>query len=305
LYKSSVRRDSPFSLEATMPQTPPKTPSKLARWIENDLTTITIVRDLTPEEIQKNDHFMPLTGEAMERLVLFKMLAQNYSEWRSYITSLLSGIPFGAESEEKMKLNRLLLNYLTCAYTIQEHFKVSLKQRFRAEPAKIKEYDSFMERLCKKSPETAFFLDFRGYVQHRGFGITTYRRHVTPTSVDLTIACDADDLVRESRSWERSGLSGEEGNIEIVPKLAGFHVHLLKSYGQFVAKLIYPELEPAAKFYTALTREAVQRRSQYRMIFCEAPEVEQTEAGTKTGWSLLCGPNDVFAEAGLVPSKFV
>lgn len=288
-----------------MPEKPPKTPSKLARWVENDLTTIRIVRDLTAKEIAQNDRFMPLTGEAMERLVLFKILAHNYAEWRSHVTSLLSGTPFGADSQEKMNLNRLLLNYLTCAYTIQEHFKVSLKQRFRAEPEKIKEYDSFMDRLCKHSPETAFFLDFRGYVQHRGFGITKYRRNVTDTSVNLTIACDAADLVRESRNWERSGLSGKEGQIDIVPKLAGFHVHLLRSYGQFVAKLIYPELETAAKYYSDLTREAVQGHPQHRMIFCEPFEKESTESGTKTKLSFLCGPNDLFSEAGLVPSKFV
>jgi hypothetical protein len=291
-----------------MPQTPPKTPTKLARWIENDLTTITIIRDLSQDEIKKNDRYMPLTGEAMERCVLFKILAQNYAEWRSYVRSLLSGEPFGGETEAKLTLNRLLLNYLTCAYTIQEHFKVALKRRFRSQPDKIKEYDDYLKRLCDKSWDTAFFLDFRGYVQHRGFGITRYRRPTTPTSVELIIECDASELVAESRNvgdWARSKLTASKGRIEIVPTLAAFHVHMVKNYGKFVAKLIYPELEDAAKFYADLTKEALQNNARFKMIFCETPVVTKIEDRTKTTWSLLCPPNDLFAEVGLTPAKFV
>lgn len=291
-----------------MPQTAPKTPAKLARWIENDVTTITIIRDLTRAEVGTNDRYMPLTGEALERFVLFKILAQNYAEWQSYVHSLLSGGPFGGESEEKLTLNRLLLNYLTCAYTIQEHFRVALKKRFRSQQDKIKEHDDYLKGLCEKSWDTAFFLDFRGYVQHRGFGITRYRRVITPTSVQLTIECDASDLIAETRNadnWIRSKLSASKGPIQIVPTLAAFHVHMVKNYGKFVAKLIYPELQDAAKFYADLTKEAVQNRTQYRMIFCEAPIVETTEDGTKTKFSLLCPPNNLFAEVGLTPAKFV
>jgi hypothetical protein len=286
---------------------PPKTPRKLARWIENDVTTITLIRDLSGDEIERNDRYMPLTGEALERLVLFKILARNYEEWRSYVRSLLSGKPFGDESDEKLNLNRLLLNYLTCAYTIQEHFKAALKTRFRGEPAKIKQYEEFVDRLCEKSKDIAFFLDFRGFVQHRGFGITRYKRSTTPLSVTLTIGCEAAELLEGSRadSWPKSQLKASEGFIEIVPKLAGFHVNMLKSYGQFVAKLIYPELEEAAKFYEALTKEAVVGQPHFRMIFSDPPQTERTEKGTKISWNFLCGPNELFAEVGLIPAKFV
>jgi hypothetical protein len=94
-------------------------PIKLARWVENDVSTLTILRDLTPGELSSHKHYQPLTGAAMERLELFKLLAHNYQEWKTYIESLLCAQPLGDE-DAKLNLNRLLLNYLTCAYTIRK-----------------------------------------------------------------------------------------------------------------------------------------------------------------------------------------
>jgi hypothetical protein len=284
-------------------------PIKLARWIEGDVTTLTILRNLSSNELSLHDRYRPLTGEAMERLTLFKVLAHNYEEWKKYIESLLSAQPLGDEYA-KLNLNRLLLNYLTCAYTIREHFQVVLKQRFRTEPSKLKDHESFLQRLVAGSWATAFFFDFRDYVQHRGLGIGNYSRNVKRTSVTLTITCDAASLARESRNlekdWHYSRLKGTEGQLELVPLLAKFHEQMLKSYARHVAKLMYPELEAAAEFYKVLTSEAVAGRPEFKMVLSSGdPIIKKSNGRTDYEYSLLCAPNDLFAEVGLSLSKFL
>ena len=91
------------------------------------------LRALTPREVEKHVGFLPWLTEARDRLALFRMLNRNYAEWRSYLDKLLSAT-FKEEVDVSEELNRLLLNYLTFAYTIQEHFSVSLRQRFKKEP---------------------------------------------------------------------------------------------------------------------------------------------------------------------------
>jgi hypothetical protein len=282
---------------------------KLARWVEGDVATLTVLRDLTPGELSLHERYQPLTGAAMERLALFKLLAHNYEEWKTYLESLLSAQPLGDEGA-KLNLNRLLLNYLTCAYTIREHFQVVLKQRFRGDPSKISDYEAFIQRLVAGSWATAFFFDFRDYVQHRGLGIGNYHRNVTRTSVVLTISCDAAALAQESRhlerDWHHSKLKGTEGTLELVPLLAQFHEQMLKSYARYVTKLIYPELEEAAEFYSLLTREAVAENAGFKMVLSNGNAViEKIGDRTDYKYSLLCAPNDLFAEVGLALPKLL
>jgi hypothetical protein len=112
---------------------------KLARYF-GDITNIAIVRDLTEDELASHERFTPVVGEAMERFVLFKILAQNYAEWRNYVRSLLSaGVDPIGSGNERLNLDRLLLNYLTCAYTIREHCEVSFQQRFRNDKSEARE----------------------------------------------------------------------------------------------------------------------------------------------------------------------
>ena len=134
------------------------------------------VRDLSSDEIAKHEKYISVFTDARSRFHLFKILGRNYVEWTSYINLLLN--PLTNNDEDAMlQLDRLLLNYLSCAYTIHEHFKTSFRRRFRKNEAKLKEYDDFINGLCKNSWEFAFFLDFRGYVQHCGLGIGHFNRH--------------------------------------------------------------------------------------------------------------------------------
>ncbi len=114
------------------------------------------------------------------------MLTRNYREWRNYLDRLLSA-SFTEDVDISEELNRLILNYLTLAYSIQEHFYVSFKQRFRKDLKKLEEYDDFIDRVSKASWAFAFILDYRGYVQHVGLAVTRNNRVASDTSVQIEV----------------------------------------------------------------------------------------------------------------------
>jgi hypothetical protein len=173
--------------------------------------------------------------------------------------------------------------------------------------AKQEKHDQFLDRLCKGSWATAFFFDFRNYVQHKALGIGHYKRRVRDLSVELTITCDAPTLVREFRGWKRSGLTADKGTLQLVPLLAEFHVHMVRDYGKHVARTFFPEVDAAAKFYADLTQEARGNSQTCRMIFSETdPAVPRREAGTnRYEIKVVFVPNDLYAEIGLAPAKWV
>jgi len=134
------------------------------------------------------------------------MLSRNYSDWRRYLDRLLSA-NFKEDLDISEELNRLILNYLTLAYSAQEHFPVSLKQRFRNNAKKLQEYDDFVERLSKASWAFAFILDYRGYVQHAGLAVRRNNRVASETSIRIEVVVDAKTLLADKRQWERSRLT--------------------------------------------------------------------------------------------------
>src|SRR5205823_4871862 len=182
-----------------------------------------------------------------DRLALFRMLSRNYREWRNYLDGLLSA-SYKEDVDISEELNRLILNYLTLAYSIQEHFSVSFKQRFRKDPKNLQEYDDFIDRLSKASWAFAFILDYRGYVQHAGLAVTRNNRVASDTSVQIEVIADAKTLISDRREWNRSRLTVENGEIDLVAILKEFHIQMLQSYGSFVAKTFFPELQSAAEF---------------------------------------------------------
>jgi hypothetical protein len=197
-----------------------------------------LVRKLNEAEVASYEKYSPTIAEAHNRFKLFRILGQNYNEWIAYINSLLSSQSRNEENDW-LQLDRLLLNYLTCAYTIQEHFMVSFRRRFRKTPAKINEYGDFMDKVCKTSWAFAFFLDFRGYIQHCELGIGHFHRHVSLTSVELSITHEASELLADSKQWKRCKLTDKNGKLDLVQLLNEFHHHMLQSYGKFVAKTFF------------------------------------------------------------------
>ena len=259
-----------------------------------------LIRDLTPEEIERHLAFTTFTTEARDRLALFRMLDRNYSEWKAYLNRLLSPA-FKEEVDISEELNRLILNYLTFAYSIQMHFCVSYRQRFKNDPAKLSQYSAFIDKLCAASWPFAFILDYRGYVQHVGLGIGRNNRTVNDNSVRIEVGADAKILVSESRQWQHSQLSADKGEIDLIEILKRFHIQMLQSYAAFVAKTFFPELQPASEFYAALTKEVRQGDTIARMIFfCDKPDVQKGAAGElSVNMNFLFVPNDLFAELGI------
>ena len=84
---------------------------------------VTFVRDLQGTEMSSHSRYTPIVAEARNRLSLFRILHRNFLEWRSFVDDMLN--PKTKEKDDTLdELNRLLLNYLTCSYTIREHFEV-------------------------------------------------------------------------------------------------------------------------------------------------------------------------------------
>jgi len=257
------------------------------------------VRDLNEEEIANYEKYTPIIAEAHNRFKLFRILGHNYNEWIAYINSLLNSQSRNEENDW-LQLDRLLLNYLTCAYTIQEHFMVSFRRRFRQDPAKLKEYDDFMNRLCQTSWAFAFFLDFRGYIQHCQLGIGRFHRHVSLTSVEISITHEAAELVADSKEWKWSKLDDKKGKLDLVELLNEFHHHMLHSYGGYVAKTFFPDLFPAAQFYNNLTEEVLKIGPGFRMFFTDAePQIRSEEGKQEMSLQLKLVPNNLFAELGI------
>src|SRR5207237_8448555 len=121
-------------------------------------------------------------------------LDRKYADWKTYLNRLLSST-FKEDVDVSEELNRLLLNYLTFAYTIQEHFLVSFRQRFKKDTATLKKYSDFLDRLCKACWPFAFLLDYRGYVQHVGLGIGRNNRTANDTSVRIEVVANAKTLL--------------------------------------------------------------------------------------------------------------
>jgi hypothetical protein len=258
------------------------------------------VRDLTKAEIDNHVAYAKVFAEARDRLRLFRILDHNFREWRSYLDSLLTTQNIDSDKATE-NIDRLLLNYLSCAYAIKKHFEVSLRQRFRKDSKKLKQYADFVNQLCLRSWAFAFFLDFRGYVQHRGLGIGEYTRNVGSAVVNISITRNAADLVSESRDWKRSKLDASRGTLDLISLLEEFHIHMRQHYAEYVVNTFFPELLPAARFYANLTAEVHKKDAFSRMVFYEGdPKVTQHYDRTEYELPLLFPPNDLFRELGIL-----
>ncbi len=255
-----------------------------------------LIRELTHEEIETDTRFKKLVTEARNRLALFRMLDRNYADWRKYLDRLLSP-NFIEDVDGIEELNRFLLNYLTFAYSIQEHFCVSFRQRFKKHPAKLREYSDFVDKLCQASWPFAFVLDYRGYFQHVGLGVESCCRTSSDTSITIKIVADAKTLLSDSRDWKRSSLTVDRGEIDVVATLKEFHHHMMKSYAVFVTKTFFPVLQPASEFYRNLMVEVQAKHPRGRTVFfVREPTTKIVGAKRVLDMSVIFPPVNVFDE---------
>lgn len=256
------------------------------------------IRDLTEDELSCHEHFQEPFSDAENRFTLFRILELNHRDWISYLHSLLS---VGAKQkiDNRLRLNQLILNYLTVSYAITQHFQKSYMQKFRKNKQKLDEYDAFLDRLQKGCWAFCFFQDFRNYVQHCELPIGAFSRRESHTKVELSITHDAEILLRDYRDWGKSKLTKERGTLNLVDLLEHYHVRLIRDYASFVAKAFYPLLGQAHEFYATLTKEVHQVRPGYRMVFGSVSSKPNPDGTTELNMECLQVPNDVYAELGI------
>lgn len=259
-----------------------------------------VIRDLTLTEVETHTLHTKIISEARNRLALFRMLERNYQEFQKFVNQLLSA-NWVEKDNDGEEIDRLILNYLTFAYSIQEHFRVSMGRRFEKLSEEQNKYSEFIDLLCKKCKPFAFILDFRGFVQHVGLGVGNFERNVSRTSVEVKVTADPERLTRESREWKRSGLKPDSQPIDLIEYLYEFHIQMLQSYGSFVAKVFFPELVPASEFYAQLTEEAKRKDAGARMVFFHKdPDISHGEGGkVHVNMQLVFPPNSLFEELGI------
>ncbi len=113
-------------------------------------------------------------------------------------------------------------------------------------------------------------------------------------------------LIKESRGWKNSRLSGSEGKLDLITLLQEFHVQMLQSYAKFVSQIFFPELNAAAEFYKRLTQEVEQKKPGSRMLFArDEPKTSGDGSKTQIQLELELPPNDLLSELGICLPKNV
>jgi len=248
-------------------------------------------RDLTAEELKQQALYKSVVAEARNRLALFRVLDENHRDWSEFLQSLLHPGPLDDEAVV-LQLERRLLNYLTCAHHIRQHFEASFQQRFRTDSSEQKKYKMLLDGLTQASWPFAFFLDYRNCVQHQGLALGFFKRKLSPTAVSLEITLNAAELLNTTKDWPRSKLAASKGIMELVPLLREFHTQMMQKYSGIVIQTLFAELIPASDFYKKLAAEVTQKDPRLTMALRSG---EPTAVDNK----LVFVPNDLFAELGL------
>jgi hypothetical protein len=266
---------------------------KLAGYIAEGgaIKNVQDLRDLSAEELKQHALFKPVVAEAKNRLALFRVLDENHREWGDYLQTLLHPGPVEEEAVV-LNLERLLLNYLTSAHHLRQHFEASFQQRFRTDSSEQKKYKMLLDALTQASWPFAFFLDYRNCAQQKGVALGFFKRKVSPTSVSLEITLNAAELLNTTKDWPRSKLAAAKGIMELVPLLREFHAQMMQKYSGIIIQTLFAELIPAAEFYKKLAAEVAQKGAGLTMALRNG---EPTAVDNK----LVFVPNDLFAELGL------
>jgi len=224
------------------------------------------VRELSESEQAKLAEFTALVASARNRFKLFTILKKNYSEWWEYTRSLLSPGD-NLEPDEMLELDRLMLNYLSSAKSLLDHFKQHWTQAHRNTDREA-EFMKFIGKLEQGCWAFAFFQDMRNYTQHCGLPIGNYSRNSTASSVTLSIQADSEWLIDHFTGWKKSKLTKAKGRLDLLKLCRDYHVKLQHDFGNFVATEFAPNLLEAHNFLACLANEAYKERpdGEYRIL---------------------------------------
>jgi hypothetical protein len=272
------------------------TTRQLAAWYASRQHLLPI-RPLTTDELAYHDGARVTYCEAQSRFKLFRILELNYKAWDDFRQQLLQGGERDG-TDPILKFDHLMLNLLTSAYAITEHFAASLKRRFRGEAARLDEYRAMVERLCAESWAFAFFSDFRNYVQHCGLPIGQYRLSETPDQVTISVTQNSAELCHVYKQWRKSKLDPGMGSLDLITLTEEYYHRLRGTYGNYVATTFAPDLVGIDSFYGRLTDEVQARHPEARMVF--AIDLSRSQgAGPRCQMTVEFVPNRALAEIGI------
>ena len=269
---------------------------KLAGWTPRTLPVP--IRDLTESELRSETKYRARFVEIVSRFSLFRILEKNYQEWWSYTRKLL--MPGTRDFEQdRLELNRFLMNYLSSAYSIVEHMEKSYTQRFRRDPDKRNQYGDFISRLVKDSFAYAFFMDFRDYAQHQETPIGNYNRNETMHSVEISIHQNSEDLSKQPRDWKRSNLTAANGDLDLLALTQEFNHFMSHNFARFMVDALNPDLKEIDEFYWGLTQEVRHMTPNARMVFLE--KLTETPERTRVNfkYTIVQPPNAPYEELGI------
>ena len=250
------------------------------------------VRDLTPQETQDHLEHTRVAAEAVEHFSLFKILVRNFTEWSDYLRSLFH--PGSLQADEKLELNRLLLNYLTCAKAVIDHFEIAYSEQF-PETDQKGEFRKYLQRVREKNWASAFFQDFRNFVQHRGLPVGNFSRKFSETSITLHVQVDAASLVRDYDRWKYSQLTATNGSLDLVDLLRDYHQCTMQNVASFLARAFFPSLIPAHNFYAKMAAEVAKAApAGYRMLLMDV--ISESNENLNLTW--IEAPSNLFAMLG-------
>jgi len=243
----------------------------------------------------------PVFAEARERLKLFQILELNYQAWESHLRSEMT--PRGSKEDGHLLLDQLMLNFLNTVYAITEHFRLSYRQRYKKDDAKIGELTEFIKKLHATSWAVAFFSDFRNYVQHCALPIGHYNRNETSHGVRIDVTHDAVKLCEAYRDWKDSHLTPGHGTLDLIDLTTECYHRLRTNYGGFIAKVFYPELVNLDAFYWSLTQEVTRRDPRARMVFLTDHKETRLRTKVEMKMTFTFPPNAVFEELGITVER--
>lgn len=249
------------------------------------------VRELTSEEVDAAPKHSLVAAHARDRFLLFAILNRNFVAWDTYVHQIET-VSAGF-NEETLELNRLMSNYLSSARAVIDHFTQYYLHTYRRKPQEH-DFEMFTQNLKATNWSYAFFQDFRNYVQHCGLPIGHFSGSSESGVRKVSIAVEAQALLKKYKGWEVSKLSLTHGSLNLVSLLATYHVALIGELGSFLANAFSPTLSCAHRFFADLHSEVVRVAPNHRAFVIN--KMHQKGSNLELTFELI--PNDLFAELG-------
>ena len=214
------------------------------------------IREITEAEQAKIEEHKKLAVKARNRFKLFAILRRNYDEWWNYTRSLLAPTD-SLTQDEMVELDRLLLNYLSAAKSLLDHFRQHWMQSYRRTENEA-DFKNYIDKLENESWAFAFFQDLRNFTQHCGLPVGNYSRNANRNSVTLRIEADSVWLTDHFKDWKKSKLEPTRGKIDLIELVQEYQIRLTQDFGNFIAGAFAPSLLDAHYFFWGLTQEVAQ-----------------------------------------------